>query len=399
MATYSTSAVTTPAVSATGTLQRTVDDKIRHLFPGNPILLLVAGGSLAKGTDFKAEKGLISKRRVNTPKYEVFNYTPLAIEFTVATFTSVASFTVSSADGLTEKMTIVNTANNTTCRISSITSTTLVCVTVGSTTFTATADDVLVVMGPAYGENSSTPYILSKDEDNYYNYCQIFRFPVAISASARDNPHYGGNYWTRLKARNIIEGLRKVENSLIWGNRASSGDTTSDSTLSDTFRTTRGLWNWATVSYPAGGSMDYEKLSNDLILAMSEYARGQGKTCVMPCSQKVNGQMVQWAQDKMIVNDSKEIDEFGAAVEKYRTSGPLIRPIVHDSFTRGSNGPKALVFDPEDIEYVYLRDRDFQPRNGIQTNSTDGYEDEIFGEIGINSLTGGTGLTQITNWY
>jgi hypothetical protein len=43
-----------------------------------------------------------------------------------------------------------------------------------------------------------------------------------------------------------MEGLRKVENSAIFSERASGTNlTTTDGTIADSFRSTRGLWNWA----------------------------------------------------------------------------------------------------------------------------------------------------------
>ncbi len=406
MATYSTAAITTPAISTSGIQKREVTegDKWRHLFPGSPILALVAKGAANKtgAMNFQSKAGMISKRQVTNPKYEVFTYSPLAVEFTVATFSSVASYTVSSADGLTEKMCLVNTANNTVCRISSITSTTLVCVTVGSTTFTAAASDKLLALAPAYGENSSSPYILSKTEDNVYNYLFIPRFPVAISKSAEGNDTYAGGpgaYWKLVKARNVVEGLRKVENSLIWSQYASSGDTTSDSTLSDAFRTTKGMYQWTGASYPCGGSLDYAKFSNDMVLGMNESARRAGRVMVLLESQKSKGLQNLWGQDKLNINESGEKDEFGVLIAKVMTSGPTIKLQVHDSFDRGTNTTKGLIFDPEDYEYVFKKGRDIQARNGIQLPSTDGFEDEIFGEIGINPIDGGNATTTLTAMF
>ena len=76
----------TPNQAITGTLKRTVSDKIRKLFPGTAIMALVQSGMIGGGDSEVVRKtGVISKRRVDTPKYEVFNYNPLAITFTVGT--------------------------------------------------------------------------------------------------------------------------------------------------------------------------------------------------------------------------------------------------------------------------------------------------------------------------
>ena len=41
----------------------------------------------------------------------------------------------------------------------------------------------------------------------------------------------------------------------------------------------------------------------------------------------------------------------------------------------------------------------YSREKGIQSNSRDGYEDEIFGELTIAELTGGLNVCKVTDWF
>ena len=242
MAATQSTAWTTPAASATGTLERrTISDKVRNLFPGAAQLFaLIATGEVKKGEVMK-RPGLIGKRGVQTRRYEWFTYTPIATYVTVSSV-SGSDYTLSSSTGLVPLRTVLNLTNMHVGRVCAVNTTThVIQCTAITAAFTVTAGDKLLIMAPAYPENSSGPHIIQKDDDNVYNVTQIPRFPVSISASAKGNPHYGGDFWERCKQKNMIEGNRMVERNYLFGERPSSGDTTSDTVVGDAFGTFRGM--------------------------------------------------------------------------------------------------------------------------------------------------------------
>jgi len=395
----STSALTSSAATATSIGKRTVSDTIRHLFPGNPTLALVQSGAV--GEDLMKSKALIKKRETDNVKFENFNYGPMAILFTVATATSATEYVVSSADGLCLKMCLINTANRTVCRIGAISSTTLTVTSIGGTTFSAAVGDKLLALAPVYADNSSSPYILMKDEDNLYNILEISRFPSAISASNKGNPFYGKDYWARVRKQVVMEGLRKVENSAVWSERASGTNlTTTDGTLSDTFRTTRGLWHWAVgggATFAADGAMTHEKFVKNLPLAMNDTV-GAGDKIIGFVSRSQFADMCMWANQNLMITEQGTLKKFGVTSKVFVTSGPEIEVIVHDSFNRGSLSSCALFFNPEYVNYVFKKGRDFHPVLGIQNNDVDGVEDDFLGEWGMGVDDGGNSMTYVTGW-
>jgi hypothetical protein len=399
MATVYTAAFTTPAVSTTGTLKRgTVSDKIRNLFPGaSQLFALISRGEVKKGEITKG-KGLIGKKGSDYRKYEWFSYTPNVVELTVSSV-SGSNITLSSTTGLVIKRTLYNPRTNEVGRVSSITSSVITCTAVTST-FSPAADDKLLIMAPAYPENSAAPSIVQKDDDNHYNNTQIMRYPVAISASAKGSQHYGGDFWQRLKEKNVMEGNRLNEHSYLFNERPSSGDTTSDATIGDNFGTFRGMWFSAQKTFDCGGAMTPEKFRKDLPMEMSETINPSDRV-MMLTSRNVVGEMLEWVNDKlMYIDGSKsDLEAFGIKTTKFITNGPTIEVMAHDAFERAGNNNKALIFCPDDCLYIFRNGRDFQPKQGIQNNDVDGYEDEIIGEVGFAELTGGQNICKVKNWY
>lgn len=400
MATTTNSSWTTPAQSTTGTLERrTISDKVRNLFPGAAQLFaMIATGTVNKG-EVKKSAGLIGKKGVDTRKYEWFTYTPLATYLTVASVAST-TYTMSAVAGLVTKRTVLNMTNMHVGRVSSVNTTTMeITVTAITAAFTVAAGDKLLIMAPAYPENSSGPTIVQKDDDNVYNTTQIARYPVAISASAKGNPHYGGDFWGRVKEKNMIEGNRLTERSFLFGERPASGDTTADTGTGDAFGTFRGLWNWAGSEFDCGGAMTPEKFRKDLPLTMSDTINPAQKVIFLT-SRTVRGEMLEWVNDKQMYIDGKsDLEKFGLDCKRFVTNGPTIEVVAHDAFDQPGMTNKGLIFCPDECLYIFKNGRDLAPKQGIQNNDVDGYEDEIMGEIGLAELTGGLAVTKVVNWY
>lgn len=399
MATNFTSAYTGRDPSSTGTQKRSVHDKIRNLFPGaSTFLALVAYGEIKKG-ELTKRKGMISKTTCSQRRYEWFTYTPWTIEYTVSKVEG-ANITLAASNNLAVRRCVLNLSNMDVARVVSLANNVITVASINDAAFTVAAGDKLLALAPAYEENSENPAVIMKDEDNQYNVMQIVRFPVSISASAKTQEHFGmENIFSRLSEKNMIEGMRLVEHSMLFSERAytTTTDLTEDST-NGSFGTMRGLWNWAQKSFDCGGAMTPEKFIKDLPLQMSDTINDNQKV-VMLCGRKVFGEMQMWAADKWMYSEPGDMEKYGVTSKKFQTSGPEIEVVKHAVFDRDDLSNKALIFCPEDLVYVAKKGRDIQPRKGIQSNSRDGYEDEIFGELTIAELTGGLNVCKVTDWF
>ena len=405
MATVSTNAFYgTPASSTTQNIPRYVEDQVRDMFPESAKLLaLVAKGQVSRGK-YTEQAGMIPKKSIDNPRFECYSYTPLAVSITTTGLSST-TLTVSDSSNLTATMCLFNSANGTTARIDSITNSTTVEVTsFGTTAFAVTSGDTLIVLAPVREEGSISPLSIWKNEDNIYNMTSIMRFPVSISDTARRSPSYFGDYWERMKKVNFIEAKRKAEYSMLFSNRPSSGNTTSGgAAYTGSFSSTRGLWQWAGSTFSAGGAMTADMFRREIpsyIAANTANIVGEQSPMVMFCGNEVAGRMMQWVnQVQRIDNAGGEETVFGLRAKSFMTSTYTVKVITHEVFNKGSLANQALLFNPEELFYAFLRNRDLQVRTNIQNPSADGYTDELYGEIGLGVRDGGQSIVRISNWY
>lgn len=404
MATPVKSAITTQAIATTGIRQRTVADTIRHLFPGNPIMGFISSGS-ANGYDVTKENFRIGKAKVNNTLFENFTYTPLAISTTISAYTNDTTFTIADYNDVVLGSVLVDTVSKTACRVSALSTGDVTATSIGSTAFTTAAGRTLLILPPTYKENSTSPYVLMKDEDNLYNTLQINRFAFEISASAEKVPYYGTpKYWKRIKERGVIEGLRKMEAAFIFSERASSGETTTDATLGN-FRSTRGLWRWAVAggaSDDVGGALTYDYVTQTLATKFNSSVGSSTKKIALMGTQTY-GLFLGMARENssFLLDASKEYKDvtLGTQVSRVLTGKGAIDLMVHDLFDKVGLEKNILIFNPDAIEYVYMDGRDIQARNNIQGNDQDGYKDEMFAEWGVRVNDGGASLLTLTNCW
>ena len=392
----------TPASSTTQNIPRSVEDKVRNLYPEAAKLMALVAVGQVKGGEMTEQAGRIQKKKVDNIRFECYTYTPVAVELTTTVASNGTAFTVSDATEVVAPYCIFNPANGTTCRIDSITGNALTYTSFGSTAFSAAIGDKVIVMAPAYGQASQNPVALWKDEDNFYNTTTIARLPVAISGTAKATPTYFGDYWSRMKKVGFMDGKRKIENTLLFSNRASSGNTTSGgSAFTTAFSTTKGVWQWAATSMSMGGSFTPEKFKSGIPNWYADYTTNsvsEQAPMVMFCGTAVSGLMQSWvSQVQRIDQAGGEIDRFGLKVKRFQTSTFAVDVMIHDAFNKAGMKGKALLFNPEELFYAFLPGRDLTPHNNIQSPSLDGYMDEILGEIGIGVRDGGNSILQLTD--
>lgn len=398
MATTQQTPFTSQDPSTTTTQARTVEDRIRNLVPESAqILALVAKGTVKDGEVAQA-KGMISKKATDTARFEAFTHTPPGITKTAGAVSGLV-VTFASVTDMYVRQVWENTANHTIGIVDKISGSNVTFVTVGSNTFSVTLGDTLLRIGNAYEEGSADPAYLQKPDDNVYNTTQIFRFPVEITGTADKTKQLaGGGYFERMKRYNLIEGLRDVERAFIYGDRAASGNKTTATNLGVSMTTTRGLWYFAQAEYDAGGNMTPSKMVKDLPLAMDSSV-GNTMTLIGLTSSECLARAIDWQQSNVRIDQSKELAKFGVKATKFMTSKADIHLIAHDAFNQGGHENEALFFNPENIQYRFMRDRDLKPYMNIQDNDKDGRTDEIRGEVGLLPLDGGYSITKLVNWF
>lgn len=403
MGTPTSNAYSTPASSSTQLPQRDVADKIRDIWPASgQLLAIVAKGQAKAGGDMVKGNGMLTKRSVKNRRFECFIYIPLAVEFTTTSYDGSTALVLTSTSGIVAPMTLVNSANGSVVRVDSVTNTTTLVVSTISSGPTAAAGDKWVAMGPAYPEVSTDPTALRTTEDNVYNFAQAFRFPVSISEVAKNTKHYAvSDYWSRLKETNVTEGKRKMEHSLLFGERPASGDTNTGGTAySDAFTTTRGMFNWAQNTLSMNGNMTPSKFRKDIPWAYTYRNIAAADKVIMLCGLEVNAIMQEWANEKaLLMEPSKTYEKFGVQTFKYTTSAFTVEVMVHEAFNLGSYRNQALLFCPDRVQYCHMENLDLQPKTDIQSPSSTAFTDEIRGYVGIGVDDGGYSMLKLTNIF
>jgi hypothetical protein len=386
--------------SATTIHARDVEDKVKHLVPASAKLFaLIAEGKVRDGETTRSA-GMISKKSADQVRVECYTHSPIAPYQTVVSVNGLA-LTFASGTPFYERQVWKNTANNTVGCVDKIASAVVTFITFGGTTFSATAGDVLIRLGNAYEESSENPEYIQQPDDQIYNVMQIFRFPVEISESrAATKDLAGGDYFDRMKKYNMIEGLRDIERSLIWGQRPNTTTTnvTAMTSLGVSVRHMRGLWNYAQNSYPMGNSLTPQKLQKDLILAMDR-AVGNDKELIMFTSREVVARALAFQQDKLMYYNTAAPEKYGMKTHLFSTSGPDVRMVAHDAFDYGADTDKALLFIPDNITYRYLKGKDLRPKSNIQSPSKQAFKDEITGECCLLPDCGGYTITKVTDIF
>jgi hypothetical protein len=397
---YQTDLKTTDVLTTTGIRKRDVSDTIRHLYPSASMMPLISNGSIKGIEGVTKEKGLIGKRKVKSSKFEAFTFTPPAIEFTVTSYSAGTLVLVSNA-GLIAKYPLVNSRTGLTCIIDTITAggTTVEVTSYGDGgTFDASAGDKLIVLSPHYEEKSANPGILMKDPDNLFNYTFIHRNAVGVSGTFNQSDNYGGNRYEYIKKENAVDCMRKINHSLLFDNKPASGEKTT-SGLSASFGSCDGMVNWSQTEFDFGGAMTYNSFMTEMPLTMHESV-GADDPKIMFCGYEFWAEVFSWMNNGaniQVTPGSYEV--YGVKSKKLLTCRGDIEVMVNDAYTRGSYKNQALIFNPENIDYVFYKERDTKLNENIQGNSVDGREDELIGEISICSNDNGYSIHQLKNAF
>ena len=388
---------------------REVGDAIRYLGIGRAKLVTLVENSLYKGGKRRTSKGLIGKRSVSQVRYEMFTRSPRPHTFTVASGTEISStgVTLASVNGLPAYFTLINSSNNTQCRVESVNTSTKVIKgsSYGDTTFSCEAGDVLILGAPAMPEGSTEAPVLNGSDDNNFNMLQFSRWSVTISWVLEAIKQLaGGNRLSREKMYLLHSAMADMERSMILGDYSGDYATKNTTTGVQTgytgeYPTCRGIYHMAANSTSFDGSTTLSKLRKDLPLAMDSSINDED-TFIAYVGNENYARIQELFNDKHTNNDSEGVlKQFGIKSDKIITSGPNIQLVKHECMNAGGYANQMIVFAPENLGYVSLKGHDFKPNNGIQTNATHGKQDELYAYWGIETLDAGKSITVIQNMF
>lgn len=359
---------------------------------------MVKEGKVNDMGDLSTSNGLISKEKTDTMKFEWFTYTPVDI-YSTATDGSSTTAVIADTTMYRTRDIITNLTTLEVAIVNTVTSATTLTVTACGGTWSCAAGDVIAMSCRTVEEGTSDITPLTKEPDNNYNYVFPFRYAVSIADTAINSPHYGEPLLKRYMTDNLTFTLRNLENNFFLGKRASSGDTTSVTIGGTAYSlfTTRGIMDYATSPIDAGGAMTFDRWSTYVFENLPK-TQNPKKLLLMPCGRKILGRMNNWANQKLIERDSGEKDQFGIRISKFFCGAYTIQPMLHDLFDQGALQNTAVIFDPDDLTYMYKGGMDIQPKDNLQLPATWGTTRAVQGVVGLRCMSGGANVRTIINW-
>jgi hypothetical protein len=398
----------TGSPSITQQEQREVGDEIRYLGIGQANFTSLIENMIVdnKTGNMKRGKGLISKRKVSSIRYEMYNRSPRTSKFTVASGTTITGggVVLTSVVGLRPGFTLFNPRTSSRCRVETISTNTLTGTSFGATTFSCAADDILIGMAPAIPDGSTEAIIANGTDDNTFNTLQFSRLGVSASwVLQKVKQIAGGERLTREKMYLVWEFLADWERTLLFSDYSADVATKNTTTGTDSgwtgeFPTTKGLIALAANSYDMQGQLTFQKWRKNVPLAFSSGTINDNQDLIALCGNEVFGTLQDQFQEKHY-NTEKEgiLEKVGIKAYNTVTDGPNIKIIKDNNFNSGALRGTVAIFAPENLGYVSLEGADMTPNNNIQTNATHGRIDELYSYSGLETKDGGKSILIIQN--
>ncbi|MEG1997131.1 MAG: DUF5309 family protein [Clostridiales bacterium] len=238
----------------------------------------------------------------------------------------------------------------------------------------------VIVVGSAMPENSGNRGAKSTQEMAKYNYTQIFRTPVAMSATEAASKLYGGKDRSYQRRKAAAEHKRDIAHALYFGQKKEIIAASSNMPQ----RTTGGLVEFMrtgsnTVAFdPTTNKLTYNNFDSNV--AQKLFAHGSDNKLLI-AGPKLASAINSWAVGKLITEVGAD-KTYGIRVSKLATSyGDL--PIVFDPLIAGDYSGYGFALDLDHVRYAYLEGRDTKLYTDIQNNDVDGVIDEYKTECGL----------------
>lgn len=406
MATNQKTAFLYEAPSTTQSVRRSMSDGVKGVWPSDcPLLFAVDVGIDANEGDNvkKPTKGRIGK---SVSKSSAGN---LRVESSVwvgadqyKEVTSASGLTLgfSNVLDMTVKQKWYNPNTDTQGIIDSVNASptnTCVFITCGSTTFSASIGDKLIPCATAYEDNYSSINYYQHAEDVIYNVMNTYGLGFEMGDLRKSADFYISNYYESMRKFNWGHQLRGVENDFIWGKRPASNNVTAMTTSGVSVHHSAGLMDYAQSSIEVGGAIDKHFLFRTLPDQLPKCIGGD-KPMLGLVSQKAWSQIAEVQYDKwMYMAEAGEQGVFGNYANLIVNSRCPIFWMPHPAFAYGLAETKGLLLIPENIEYKYHVNADFQIKDSVQPKEQGGQKDIIVGTCCLIPKCGGYTLVKLTD--
>lgn len=232
---------------------------------------------------------------------------------------------------------------------------------------------VLLIVGNANQENSTSRAILTADQTPKTNYTQIFRTPFGISRTADNSEMYGGNDLKHQRMVQLIEHQKTIERAFLFG------EPKEDTSGTHPRRATGGVdYFISTNATDAGGTLT-ESEFDDFLRTGFRYG---SKTKWLFCAPIITAALSFWAKGKLMTLPKDKT--YGIAVTQYVTPFGVVNIVNHNLFAETTvYSGYGFLLDMDSPAYRYLANSDTKLKTHIEANDADGEQDEYISECGL----------------
>lgn len=238
-------------------------------------------------------------------------------------------------------------------------------------------DDDLLIIGNANEEGATSPTVLTTQQVEQYNYCQIVRTPVELTETEINTEMWNEQDLPYQRRKAGIEHSQDIERLLWFGERKL------DTSGTHPKRTMRGVFKWLSTNVTdAGGTLTEAEFESFL---RAGFRYGSRKKYLFASALVVSA-ISSWAQSKLQMLPTDKT--YGIAINRYISPHGEVLIVKHDLFegtgaTAQEYGGYAALIDLEDLKYRHLQNRDTRLKMNVQANDSDSQKDEYLTECGL----------------
>ncbi len=264
----------------------------------------------------------------------------------------------------------------------------------GSTAAAMNSGDKLVIIGFADAEGTGKPTPVSFDPTTDYNYTQIFKTGIGLTATQKATYLRTGDKEQEMITKALKLHMADIERAMFWGKRYEENGSTNQPR-----RYTGGLFNMiSNVTDAASGFTTANTITEnefDRLLIETIFAWGS-KQKLMICGPRVVSNLQKIAKSRW--QPTQVSGTYGVNMTGYSTFAGDLNVIMHPMFRQIPGfDSTALVLDLPYVKYRYLEGRDTSLKRDVQAPDTDGKEHYYLTECGLE-LTQGRPHQIIKNW-
>lgn len=254
----------------------------------------------------------------------------------------------------------------------------------GTPSYAIAEGDVFSLLGSGFPEASSVGTGKHLEEEEKWNYLQIFKEDIDISRTAANvKLRTGANMRDRLDREAGRRILRRMELSFLFGKRGTITDANSKSV-----RLMGGVEEFITSNAHDVNGVLTEDYFDKMLL--QDFQWGSSEKYLFASALAIN-KITSWGKGRM-ETDVGRTETYGFAINKYLTSQGNILYVVEHPLLKGANaqdwtgfGGYMFVIDFDSFKKRYLVNSDLKFKENLPT-SDDKHIDQYLGEIGMDRV-------------